>query len=465
MIVALIEIGGIGILDVVHDVLYVVLPLNHSHGQVGHGGGQGQHFTDLDLIDIIAGVHGQQFLGGHAVVLGDLGPGVALDDGVGDLLLLGAVQSLGQVAQIHDLVGGDQLLLDLHILGKGAGDGVLIRRGAPELTEQFIQRPLIGRGADQLAVYIQAVRGSDHTQFLRQVLLQSGLVHHLLAGDQTVGKLQQGIVDGIGLTQGPGGDLLQIGADLLRGGLGIHHGHHLAVVADSGAKGIEGEEQHHCGHAAGTAQKHGRMEPVRIHPAAHAVHALMDALAAGQGPFAQQPRRHGHQTPEKQQQRQQRPVGLRETLGSLLPHNVAPTAPGQAVLRGENLPQNDEGALGALLRPQVVPEAVPMLLTGLRPLLGQRLLRPGGNGGLNHRLGLLRLLAEAVGLPPCRLRGNRRPTGAASALTGLVFLVQADSGFFHITHIVSCDNVQEKSYNLLPFHDTFFSLVRQALSW
>ena len=52
------------------------------------------------------------------------------------------------------------------------------------------------------------------------------------------------------------------------------------------------------------------------------------------------------------------------------------------------------------------------------------------------------------------------------ALSARILPLQAEGAFFHIVvHIVSCDTVQEKSYNLLPFYDTFFFPVRQVLSW
>ena len=67
------------------------------------------------------------------MVLGDLRPGVALFHLVGDLGGLGAVQGLRQIPQVHDLIAGDILLLDLHAFGKVAGDGVLIGAGGFQL--------------------------------------------------------------------------------------------------------------------------------------------------------------------------------------------------------------------------------------------------------------------------------------------------------------------------------------------
>ena len=468
LVIALIEVGGVGVLDVVHHILHVVLPLDHGHGQVGHGGGQGQHFTDLNFVNVVAGVHGQQFLGGHAVVLGDLRPGVTLDYGVGDFLLLGAVQGLGQVAQVHNPIRGHQLLPDLHILCEGAGDGVFIGGGTLELAEQLLQRALIGGGADQLALHIQAVSGGDHAQLLGQIRLQRVLIHHQLAGNQTVGVLQQGVINGIGLAQGPGGNLLQIGADLLGRGLGIHYRHHLSVIADGGSHCVEGAKQHHGRQTAGQSQKCGGMKAVALQPAAHTVQTLMAPLAAGQGPLGQPAGGHGTQAPEKQKQLDQKVVRFGKALGLLLPDNSPPAAAGQAILSGEDLPQNNEGTLGALRRPQTVHDALPLGYGGIRLLEGdRRLLRPGGNGSLDRCFGPRGLLLAA--LPPVGARRNvrrlfqRGSVKAFAASGGRSGARLINGGFFtFVAHIVSCDKTEKVTIcyrfmisSFLPFVKAF----------
>ena len=164
------------------------------------------------------------------MILRDLGPGVTRLHGVRGLSGLRAVQQLRQIPQVHHLFRGHVLLLDLHILRKFAGDGVLVRGAALELAQQLLQCALIGGRAHQLTVHIQTVRLGDQTDLLGQVLLQRRLVYHVLPQQQAGGILQQGVVDGVALPQRPGGDRLQVRRGLLRCGLGAHSGNHLAVV-------------------------------------------------------------------------------------------------------------------------------------------------------------------------------------------------------------------------------------------
>ena len=133
LVVAHVDVRAVGVLHVEGHAVHIPLLLDHGHGQIGHGGGHGEDFADLQLVDVVAGVQGFQLLGGQAVVLGNLGPGVSLCHGVGDLGGFGAVQGFGHIAQVHQAVGGHVFLLDLHILGKGDGDGALVGGGELDL--------------------------------------------------------------------------------------------------------------------------------------------------------------------------------------------------------------------------------------------------------------------------------------------------------------------------------------------
>ena len=176
------------------------------------------------------------------MVLGDLRPGVPLDHGIGDLGGLGGVERLRQIAQVHDLFRGNVLVLDLHILRELAGDGVLIGGGVLELLQQLLQRALIGGGADELAVHVQAVGLGHQADLIGEILLEGLTVHHFLAGQQRRGIRQLGRIDAPVLPQGAGGLGLQILTGGLRRASGADRRHNLSFIGDGGAHRIEGEE-------------------------------------------------------------------------------------------------------------------------------------------------------------------------------------------------------------------------------
>ena len=172
------------------------------------------------------------------MAVGNFRPGIPRLYLIGDFGALGAVQRLGNIAEVHDVLAGDILLFDFHILGKLAGNGLLCGGVFLQLYQKLLQRALIGRGADVFAVHIQAIRGSYQANFLGEVLLQRGLIHYLLPAEQAGGILNQGIINRKGLAQSPGCDSLQIGADLVRLRLAGYRGNHLAIIGDGNAQGI-----------------------------------------------------------------------------------------------------------------------------------------------------------------------------------------------------------------------------------
>ncbi|CDC68665.1 unknown [Oscillibacter sp. CAG:155] len=305
-----------------------MLPLHHRHSQIGNRGGQGQHFADLELVNVIAGVQCQQLLGRQAVILRDLGPGVACGHSVGDFGGLGTVEHLRQISQVHHLRGGDVFLLDFHILGKLAGDGVFIGGCGLELLQQFFQRAGVGRGADPLTVDIQAVSGRHQTDLIGELLFKGLLIRYFLPAHQPGGILNGGILNGISLTQGLGGDLFQVLPGRFRRCPGIHRAHHFTVIGDGGTDGVKRAEHRDGGYGAARAQEGHGMDLIPSQPRPGLCHQAAVSLPAAQHGLPQAAAQHGHQAPCKQQQLYRLLLRLREPLGLFLPDNVAPAAPG-----------------------------------------------------------------------------------------------------------------------------------------
>ena len=346
-VIAHVDVGAVGVLHVEGHAVHVPLLLDHGHGQVGHGGGHGEDFADLQLVDVIAGVQGQQLLGGEVVVLGNLGPGVSLGHGVGDLGGLGAVEGFRQEAQVHQAVRGHELLLHLHVLGEGDGDGALVGGGELNLLQELFQSALIGRRADALPVHIQAVGGGDHAHLLAQGLLIGFLVHQILAAKQAGGILNQGIINGEAPSQSPGGDPLQLLPGLLGLRLVGEGGQDLAVVGDGGAHGVGGEEQQYRRqNAAAGQERHGVNTPAPL-----SLGTLGALLTGGavflQYPFLKQVSPHGEHTPEEQHHLHRQTLGLREAMGLVLPDDAPPAAAEVQLLLGDGLAQTAGLPLGA----------------------------------------------------------------------------------------------------------------------
>ena len=154
-VVTLVHAGIVDVDDVIGNVVHIVLPLRDLHGQIGHGVADDQLVTDLQLVDVVAGVEPRQIVGGHAVVRCDLTPGVAGDDGVDHLAGLGAVERLGNVAEVGDRPGGNVALADAHVLLKISGERIVRGVELLDLLEQVVQRALILGRADQLVADIE----------------------------------------------------------------------------------------------------------------------------------------------------------------------------------------------------------------------------------------------------------------------------------------------------------------------
>ena len=379
------------------------------------------------------------------MILRDLGPGVTRLHGVRGLSGLRAVQQLRQIPQVHHLFRGHVLLLDLHILRKFAGDGVLVRGAALELAQQLLQCALIGGRAHQLTVHIQTVRLGDQTDLLGQVLLQRRLVYHVLPQQQAGGILQQGVVDGVALPQRPGGDRLQVRRGLLRCGLGAHSGNHLAVVQNRRPEGVDGEEQPDGSSHAAAAQQHRWMQaPAVPQLGPQGRDPLTPLLPAGADPFAQQPPQSGQHSPGQQKQLHRKPLRLREPLCLFLPYQTPPVAAGilglfrQRLAAGHHradLPLRVLPGLHSLPQPPA-PGLCPSGRTS-------GLLSPLGDQGLHRRrCGYgLRLHLRGLGrtLPlPLRLSGSQTLAAAAGLPGGMIAFLNM---FAHIVSVKSSEIV------------------------
>ena len=238
LVVALVHGRVVGVGDVVLDILDVVLPLGDHNGQIRHGVGERQLIADLQAVDVEVGVDGQQLLGRHAMAVGDAAPGVALDDRVGHLTLLRGVEDLGDLAEVHDAFGRDVALDDADVLDKVNGQRILGDIALLELVEQALQRALILRRADQLAVDIEGVALCDKAHLVGQLLLQLGAVHDRAALDQAARVLNGAVGERKRFAQRLRGDVRDARRDALRLKLARHGVERLSLVNDGGAEGI-----------------------------------------------------------------------------------------------------------------------------------------------------------------------------------------------------------------------------------
>ena len=329
------------------------------------------------------------------MVLRDLRPGVALFHGVGDFLVLGAVKELGQIPQVHDLLRGVVARLDLHLLPEVAGDGALAADAVLELLLQLLQRALVGGGADELIVHVEAVAVGHEADLVGELLLQGALIHQLTAGQDGGGVADHALGDGIGPAQGLAGAALQVA-----GGVPCHPGgadlcQLLAVVAHHGAQGEEGEEAHHQDQRCGAPQEVEGMGPPVLHGMAAA--AAGDAAAAVEElPLPEAAPQHGQHPPEEKQDLHRQTVGLRETPCLLLPPDAAQAAADMGHPLRDAAGEGRRGLLsGALLHHRGIDHRAAALFPGgLPPQLGR-----AGSGRPGLRLGGLRPGSLAPGRP------------------------------------------------------------------
>ena len=320
------------------------------------------------------------------MVLRDLRPGVALFHGVGDFLVLGAVKELRQIPQVHDLLRGVVALLDLHLLPEVAGDGVLAADAVLELLLQLLQRALIGGGADELAVHIEAVAVGHEADLVGELLLQGALIHQLAAGQDGGGVADHALGDGIGPAEGLAGAALQVAGGVPGHPGGADLGQLLAVVAHHGAQGEEGEEAHHQDQRRGAAQEPEGVGPPVLHGTA-AGRPGDAAAAAEELPLPEMAPQHGQHPAEEEQDLHRQTVGLREAAGLLLPPDAVQAAADMGHPLRDAAGEGRRGLLpGALLHHRGVDHGAAALFPGGLPP------QPGGAGpgGSGFRPGRLR---------------------------------------------------------------------------
>ena len=337
----------------------------------------------------------------------DLRPGIALFHLIGDLLHLGGVQKLRQMAQVHDLLGGDIFFLDLHLFGEGDGNGILIGDAGLELRKKLVQCAPVRGGTNALTAHIQAVSRGDQADLIGEVLLQRLPLHQVLTLHPSGLVAKQVLVNGIGGAQGTGGDALQVGAGLLGGGPGGNAAKDRSIVAHGGSPGIHGEEQCHRRHTAAHTQEDHRVSGVALHPG-KLLFRTADGPAGGFVVSLSHPAQQaGDLAPSEKDQLDQTAVGLREMVFPLRPDDAPPAAAG-------------------------ITQEMKHFIVG--PLEEVLILHKTGGTPLGRRpLFLLRALSLPVGM-----------TGGAVGFFGVLA---------HKTPIVSgpLQTGPRKSYNLLPF--------------
>ena len=324
-LVALIHGRIAHVVHVIVDVLDIVLPLGDLDGQIRHGVRERQRIADVDAVDVVAGVQRFELGGGHAVVVGDLAPGVALDDGVGHLARLRRIQDLGDLAEVHHAVGRDVALRDADIFDKV--DAQRIRRGVDllDLLEQLVQRAGVLRRTDELIVDIERVAVGHLAELVGEVLLEGRRIRHIAAADESR-RIMDGILcDLVGLAERLGRDALELGGRLAclcgtRDGVD-----HAAVILYGRSQRVEREKQRDRSHDRRAADKVERIHAPRLPaPAVLVLAGSVAALAAVcHHPFMQQRAPHREHPADDEKDLHQKAVGFREVARPALAHDRA----------------------------------------------------------------------------------------------------------------------------------------------
>ena len=294
----------------------------------------------MDAVDVVAGVQRFQLRGGHTVVVRDLAPGIALDDGVGHLAGLGGVQQLRDRAEIHHALGRDIALRNADIFDKVdrqriGGDIHLL-----DLLEQLVQRTGILRRADKLIVDIERVAIGHLPKLFGKVLLEGGRVRHIAAPHKG-GRIVNGVLcDLIALAERLGRDALELGrslACLRRAGDRVDH---IAVVLHRCAQRVEGKEDRDRSHNRRAADKIERVDaPCAAAPAVRVRTGSMVALAAAHLQLLVQQRvPHREHPADDEKDLHQKAVGFGEVARLALAHHRAGARPDAA----DALPQRCE---------------------------------------------------------------------------------------------------------------------------
>ena len=300
LVVALIHIRVVHIFHAVRHILQIALPLHVHHRQIRHGTGDGQHIAGMENADVIAGVQGQQFLIGHAVVLGNEGPHIAALNGIGHLTRLGGVELLGYIAQIHNKGLIHVLLLHLHVFHEVAVHGAVGDVALFQLLQQLLDGAGEGGGRHRLPLHIQHIGIIHQPQLLGEVLLQCVGALQLLPGHDAGADLQLGAVDAvIGVGQRLPGDLLQL-IHCRRDAVSAANRPQLhAVIAGGGADGIHGQAHRHGRHRHGAGHKHRRVQLHVLEEGPHPSAGANGPLAAAGEPLPEVGAHTGQTAPEE----------------------------------------------------------------------------------------------------------------------------------------------------------------------
>ena len=334
----------------------------------------------MENADVIAGVQGQQFLIGHAVVLGNEGPHIAALNGIGHLARLGGVEFLGDIAQIHNKGLIHVLLLYLHVFHEVAVHGAVGDVALFQLLQQLLDGAGEGGGRHRLPLHIQHIGIIHQPQLLGEVLLQCVGALQLLPGHDAGADLQLGAVDAvIGIGQCLPGDLLQLIHCRRNTAGAVDRSQLHAVIAGGGADGIHGQAHRHGRHRHGAGHKHRRMQLHVLEEGPHPSAGANGPLAAAGEPLPEVGAHTGQTAPEEQQQLAQLPLRLRQlplpVLVPQLPQTLPPAAQGLA-------------DMGRYPRLHIQIQPVRMLLTKPDPIL-QILLPPLPDAAALLRIGTL----------------------------------------------------------------------------
>ena len=262
------------IFDLIGDIRHIVLVLYGNDGQIGDSVADEQLIPDLQLVDVIAGVQGQQLVVGQVVVLGNDRPYVAALHRISHLTGFGAVEEQGHVGQIGEILRGHIALTDLNLLHKIDGDGVLIAVGGGQLGEQLIHGPFGLGCANKLPVYIQGVAVLHHTQGVAEGRLQIPFIHQCAAEGQTGGVGDLVCLHGVPAAQGVGDGPLHrqhSGMGLLLAGYGtqLH-----TVKSQGGSSGVKHLVYGEHGDSQTGGQEDGSVDPLGLCHAPQAGDAL-----------------------------------------------------------------------------------------------------------------------------------------------------------------------------------------------
>ena len=259
------------------------------------------------------------------MAVGNLTPGVALDDRVGHFARLGRIQDLGDLAEIHHAFRRDISLRNADVLHKVNCQRIGGNIHLLDLLQQLIKRAGVFRRADQLIVNIERVAIGHLTELVGKILLEGRSVRHIAAADKGGGIMNGAVLDLIDRAERFGGDALQLrrGPARLRGA--AHRIDYIAVVHHGRSHRVKREEQRDRGHGGRAADEvegiHAPCVPV---PALFMLAGGMVALAAQrQQSFVQQCVPHRDHSADDEKHLHEKAVGFGEVARLALAHDRA----------------------------------------------------------------------------------------------------------------------------------------------